>query len=266
MLAEPIQPPQVSEILVEKIGEHVALVTLNRPEVCNAVNATMARKMMRVIAQLEADAEVRVVIVTGAGGKSFCSGADLAEVANSGKNIAEGPTGFAGFVYAERKKPWISAVRGHALGGGTEIALACEMVVAGVSSRFGLPEVKRNLVPGAGGAYRLPRSIPRVFANEIILTGEPVTAQRAFEFGLINYVVADDDVIPQALRLAKSVAGNAPLAVRESLRLLRMANDHTDEEMARETLRTIGRLMHTHDFKEGPRAFLERRAPEWTGR
>lgn len=266
MLAAKETVSATDEVLVERIGTHIALVTLNRPDVCNAVNAEMARKMLRVVTSIENDPDIRVAVLAGSG-KAFSAGADLAEQCSGrGRNIADGPAGFGGFVLAERSKPWIAAVRGYALGGGTEMVLACEMAVAGRSATFGLPEVKRNLVPGAGGAFRLPRSIPAVFANQLVLTGEPISANEAFQFGLINKVVDDEQVLDEALRFAKSIAANAPLAVQESMRLLRMAYAHPDDEITRHTIRSIGRLMHTEDFQEGPRAFLERRDPVWKGR
>ncbi|MEC9360039.1 MAG: enoyl-CoA hydratase-related protein [Pseudomonadota bacterium] len=267
--AEAIAPTPANgtdEVLMEKVGDHIALVTLNRPDVCNAVNVEMSRKMLRIVWLIEHDPEIRVAVLTGTG-NSFSAGADLTELCEGqGRNIADGPAGFGGFVLAARSKPWIAAVHGHALGGGTEMVLACEMAVAGQNSTFGLPEVKRCLVPGAGGAFRLPRSIPRVFANQMVLTGEPISAQKAEQFGLINMIVDDDKVLDEALKLARSIASNAPLAVQEAMKLLRMAEDHGDDELARNTIRSIGRLMHTEDFREGPRAFLERRDAVWKGR
>jgi enoyl-CoA hydratase/carnithine racemase len=254
------------EVTLELVSPHVALVTLNRPQVCNTVNQALSRRMMRVISQTEMDDEIRAVVLTGAGEKAFCAGADLHEIGSEGGwNIAYGPAGFANFVYAERKKPWIAAVRGYALGGGTEIATACEMIVAGDSATFGLPEVKRCLVPGAGGLFRLPRRIPRAVANELVLTGEPISAERALQVGLINRVVPADQVVAEAIRVAERIAGNAPLAVRESLSLLRMSEARSEGELARDTVRAIGRLMHCDDFQEGPRAFLEDRSPRWVG-
>lgn len=266
MFNEALQIQESSEVLVERVSAHVALVTLNRPRVCNAVNKALARRMLQVISEVERDPQIRVAILTGAGDKAFCAGADLAEAVNAYKNIAEGPSGFAGFVYAARSKPWIAAVRGYALGGGTELALACEMVIAGESSVFGLPEVKRSLVPAAGGVFRLPRAIPKPVATEMLLSGDSISARRAYELGLLNDVVADDQVIPRAVELATRIAANAPLAVQECLKLIRMANDHSDEELANLTLRAVGKLMHTQDYQEGPRAFLERRPPNWSGR
>jgi enoyl-CoA hydratase/carnithine racemase len=266
VLIEAQQEQGSSEVLLERVAPHVARVTLNRPKVCNAVNSALARRMLQVIAEVEHDPEIRVAILTGAGDKAFCAGADLAEAVNAYKNIAEGPAGFAGFVYAVRSKPWIAAVRGYALGGGTELALACEMAIAGESSVFGLPEVKRSLVPAAGGVFRLARVIPKPVATEMLLSGDPISARRAYELGLLNEVVADEQVISRAMELAGRIAANAPLAVQECLKLMRMADDHSDEELANLTLRAVGKLMHTQDYQEGPRAFLEHRSPTWLGR
>jgi enoyl-CoA hydratase/carnithine racemase len=258
-------PTEPAVVLLEKMPGNVAVVTLNRPEVHNSINRAISRQMLSVVYQVESDPEIRAVVLTGAG-PSFCAGADLKEVNGSVWNIADGPAGFAGFVYAERSKPWIAAVRGAALGGGTEIALSCEMVVAGKGARFGLPEVRRSLIPGAGGAFRLPRAVPRSIANEMILTGLPIDAERAFVIGLVNQVVDDEQVVPAALEMARTIAGNAPQAVRESMRLLGLVDELSDEELARHTVRAIGRLMHTQDFREGPRAFFEKRPPNWLGR
>lgn len=268
MLSAMLDPTVDEETLIEsrKVSSHVALVTLNRPAVCNAVNSAMARQMLRTIGRLEADPEIRAVVLTGAGDRAFCAGADLHEIGGQrGWNMADGPAGFCGFIHAERSKPWIAAVRGAALGGGTEIALACDMIVAGTHASFGLPEVRRSLVPTSGGLHRLPRAMPRNIAIEMILTGEPISAQRALETGLINHLVDDDHVISQACELAESVARGAPQAVREALRLLRMSENMSEADLARHTVRAIGKLMHTDDFREGPRAFFESRQPRWTG-
>jgi len=261
-----IPNPALDEILVEVRRDYVAVVTLNRPHVCNAVNKGMSKRMLEIIRQLESDPQVRAVVLTGAGNKAFCAGADLNDAVNLSWNISAGANGFAGFVYTPRTKPWIAAVRGYALGGGTELALACEMVVCGEHSTFGLPEVHRSLVPAAGALYRLQRSIPKAIAMEMLLTGDPIDGKRARELGLVNRVVADEQVLDQAIGLALRIASNAPLAVQEMMKLSQASEDQSKEQVAKMVVRTIGRLMHTEDFVEGSKAFRERRQPHWEGR
>lgn len=254
-------------LLCERLTPHIALVSLNRPERMNAVNGAMTRLMVRTVAELERDPEVRAVILAGADAQSFCAGADLAEVAaGRAADLMAGGNGFGGLVNARRSKPWIAAVRGSALGGGTEFALACDLVVAGRSAVFGLPEVRRNLIAGAGGVYRLPRVVPPRKAMEMILTGAPVSAQEAFELHLVNRLVPDSEVVDEALRLSQIIAANAPLAVRESRNLVQAALDDTDANLSRRAIEAALRLLGSEDTREGTRAFLEKREPTWTGR
>jgi enoyl-CoA hydratase/carnithine racemase len=179
------------DVLFERHGAHVAILTINRPQKRNAVNASVTALMHRYIAQTEQDQSIRVVILTGAGEKAFCAGADLAElVSNTKPRLHE--DGFAAFTSAYRAKPWIAAVRGAAAGGGTEIALACDMIIAAESASFSLPEVKRGLIAAAGGVYRLPRALPRGIALEMIATGAPITAQRAYSLGFVSRLVPDE--------------------------------------------------------------------------
>jgi acetyl-CoA C-acetyltransferase len=258
-----IEPP----VRFEKLAPHVGLVTLNRPAKRNAVDAAVTRLMLRCVEQTEQDPEIRVVILTAAGTEAFCAGADLAEVAaGRGPELTAGGNGFGGFVNARRAKPWIAAVRGSAAGGGTEFVLACDLAVAGEGARFGLPEVRRGVIAAAGGAYRLPRTIPPRKAMELILTGNSLSATEAEALHLVNRVVADDEVLDEALKLARQIVDNAPLAVAESRRLVAEAFDFSDAEFAERSLDAAYRVMATEDFKEGPRAFLEKRKPQWKGR
>lgn len=254
-------------VLYEKLAGGVAVVTLNRPEKRNAVSPEVAAALEAAVKQSEADPEVRVVILTSSNDQVFCAGADLAAVAEGrGALISTPDGGFAGFVYARRRKPWIAAVRGAALAGGCELCLACDMIVAAEDSCFGLPEVQRGLLAGAGGLSRLPRAIPRHVATEMVATGDPVDAARAYALGLINRMVASGDVLAEALVLARRIASNAPIAVQESVLLAREA-DFLDEQQARDAAdAAMQRLRMTEDFREGPRAFVEKRAPVWTGR
>ncbi len=254
-------------VLIERPSPHVALVIINRPEVRNCVNGAVTVAMQRAVAETEADEAVRVVVLTGAGEQAFCAGADLKEIAagRAGELIVR-DGGFAGFTGSKRTKPWIAAVNGPALAGGTELALACDMIVAAQDATFGLPEVKRGLAAVAGGLFRLPRAIPRALAIEMITTGDPLTAERAAAFGLVNALAPRTHVRSAALALAERIAVNAPIAVRESLGLVRMTFDLTEPELETESRAVARRLALTEDYREGPRAFVEKRAPRWTGR
>lgn len=261
--ADRIEPP----VRFEKLTPHIGLVTLNRPDKRNAVDGAVTRLMVRYVEQTENDPDIRVVILTAAGTQAFCAGADLAEVAaGRSAELMAGGNGFGGFVHARRGKPWIAAVRGPALGGGTEFVLACDLAVAGESARFGLPEVQRSLVAAAGGAYRLPRTIAPRKAMELVLTGKSLTAREAEALHLVNRVVPDDQLMSEASALAQQIVDNAPRAVSEARRLVAAAFDQTDAELGARSIEAMTRVMATEDFKEGPRAFLEKRKPQWTGR
>lgn len=250
----------------ETPSPHVALVTINRPEVRNAINGAVAEGLEAAVRRVEEDRDLRVAILTSSGTQAFSAGADLAEVAaGRGRELSRPGSGFAGFVQADRVKPWIAAVRGAALGGGLELCLACDMIVAARSARFGLPEVKRGLFAGAGGVLRLPRAVPRAVAFEMIASGEPLDANRALAFGLVNHVVDDDAVLDDALDLATRIAANAPLAVTESLRIARAADDLDEAGLWAMNKQVAATIMRSKDAKEGPRAFVEKRAPVWTG-
>ncbi|WP_020372102.1 enoyl-CoA hydratase-related protein [Rhizorhabdus wittichii] len=254
-------------LLVRRHGDHVAVVTLNRPEVHNAISAVMSEALERAVEDIEADSTIRVAVLSAAGGRSFCAGADLSEVAaGKGALIARPRTGFAGFVRAERTKPWIAAVDGAALGGGTEISLACDMIVAGDGARFGLPEVRRGIFAGAGGVIRLSRSVSRPIAMEMLTVGAPVTAARAAEICLINRVVPAGTALDEAIAMADQIADNAPIAVRESIRLLRLAADGDEPRLWEENACSRDVIVASEDAREGPRAFMEKRKPVWSGR
>ncbi len=254
-------------VLVERIDQHITLITLNREAAGNAINAAVAEALEAAVQAAEADPEVWVTVLTGAGQKTFCAGADLKEVAaGRAEKLLTRDGGFAGFVHAQRSKPCIAAVDGVALAGGLEIVLACEMVVASEIAKFGLPEVKRGLVALAGGLYRLPRALPRALAFEMISTGNSIDAATALAYGLVNRVVPSGHVRDAALDLARAICANAPLAVRESLLIARHAHEEREPELKKLGYAAWKRISASEDFKEGPRAFIEKRKPNWSGR
>ncbi|MFA7584764.1 MAG: enoyl-CoA hydratase-related protein [Novosphingobium sp.] len=254
-------------IRFEKRDDHIAIVTLNRPDKRNAINAAMAHAIDAIVKTTETDDEIWVTIITSSGGPAFCAGADLAEAAaGRGHELVTKDGGFAGFVDSKRAKPWIAAVRGAAIGGGLEISLACDIRVCAENTLFGLPEVKRGLLAGAGGAYRLARHVPRGIALEMLATGDPITAERAAHWGLANAVVPDEQVLATAIAMAQQICTNAPLSVRETLAIGRASIECTEDELRTMTDTAVARLMETRDFHEGPRAFMEKRAPRWEAR
>ncbi len=249
-----------------EVRGRIAVLTINRPDKKNAVNGEVARGMEAAIDRLEGDPEVWVGVLTGAG-TVFSAGADLKAI-NEGKagELATAKGGFAGIASRARTKPIIAAVDGPALAGGTEIVLSCDMVVASRNASFGIPEVKRSLVAAAGGLFRLPRVLPRNIALELGLTGDPLTAERAHQFGMVNELVEPGQALDAGVALAERIAMNAPLAVRETLRLMVELKDVDDETGFRESGRAMMALADTEDFWEGPKAFLDKRDPEWKGR
>jgi enoyl-CoA hydratase/carnithine racemase len=256
-----------SEVVLERRIDHIAIVTLNRPTVRNSVNGLMARALEAAVMTTEADESVRAVIVTGAGGQVFCAGADLKEIARGNvSSLWTDAGGFAGFVDAKRSKPWIAAVEGLALAGGCEIALACELIVAAEGGAFGLPEVSRGLIAAAGGLYRLPRSLPRCIAMNLILSGERISVERAADFGLVTLLVPPGRALAVAIERAAVIVRNAPLAVYESLAIARSAVDLNETELRSASVEAQRRLEATADFHEGALAFVEKRAPRWLGR
>lgn len=254
-------------VLVERLPGKAALVTINRPHARNAVNEAVARALDDAVAELEADPDVWVVVLAGAGGQAFCAGADLKEIAaGRADSLRTERGGFAGFVFAERTKPWIAAVNGPALAGGCEIVLACDLIVAAEDARFGLPEVMRGLIAGAGGLFRLPRAIPPNVALELILTAEPIDARRAWQYGLVNRLARAGGAVEEAVALAAQITRNAPLAVRESLRVAKRASTLGEAELRALSDECRTRVRETEDFFEGAKAFVEKRAPQWRGR
>lgn len=251
--------------------DHVLLVTLDRPEARNAVNGEVSTLLGQALHDADTDPEIRVVVLTGSGEKSFSAGADLKAISR-GEDIFPAENrewGFAGMMQHPVSVPVIAAVNGTALGGGCEIALASDLVVAAEHALFGLPEVRRGLIAAAGGAFRLPAQLPHRVAMEMLLTGEPISAERALELHLVNRVVPADELLDAALELAGVIAANAPLSVQATKRVALGVSDgarpgedalweHSDAEMMT--------VMSSEDAAEGPMAFAEKRAPEWKAR
>lgn len=249
-----------------EVRDRVAVITLRRPEARNAVNAELARALDAAVTRLETDDDLWVGILA-AEGPVFSAGADLKEIAaGRAAELSTPDGGFAGLVRHARRKPLIAAVQGPALAGGLELVLACDLVVAAETASFGLPEVKRSLVAAAGGLLRLPQALPRNVALELALTGEPLSAERAHALGLVNRLVPAEQVLDAALELAARIVANAPVAVRESRDVLLASAGEPDGDDWRRTAAALSRTMATEDFNEGPRAFIEKRAPAWTGR
>ena len=260
----------MSDIVQYETQGRVAVITLNRPEARNAVNGDVARGMEAALDQLEADPEVWIAVLRanseGQAKPVFCAGADLKAI-NAGQagdlNTKRG--GFAGFVYRERVKPVIVAVDGLATAGGCEIVLGCDLVVASTQASFGLAEVKRNLIAGAGGLFRLPRAIGQAAAMEAILTGEPFTAQRAYDLGLVSRLVEPGEAFNEAMKLAAQITAAAPLAVYASRKVVLAAAYEDDETLKQLTNSEFAKVIASADTKEGLTAFIEKRAPNWKG-
>ena len=252
--------------------DHVLVITLNRPEARHAVDGEVCDLNGEAVVRADADRDIRAIVLTGSGDRSFCAGADLKAIARGERLMAEGPGeawSFAGFANNVTDKPTIAAVNGTALGGGLELALACDLVVAEEHAVFGLPEVKRGLFAAAGGAFRVVRQLPTKVAMRYLLTGTPFDAATALHWGLVNEVVPQGEGLTAALKLAAEIAENAPLAVQASKRLAYgIADRARQDEAALWELNAVENkaILATEDAMEGPRAFAEKRPPVWQAR
>ncbi len=241
----------------------VLVLTIDRPDARNAVDGEVAAGIEAGLDEAESDDDLRVVVITGTGDRVFCAGADLKAVAaGAAESLQTERGGFAGIVRRRFEKPLVAAVNGAALGGGFEIALACDMVVAADTARFGLPEAHRGLFAGAGGVVRLPRRIPLAIAIELGTTGAPIDAHRAYDLGLVNRLVPLERVRDEALELAHLVAASGPQAVRTTLDLMRAAADVDEATWARND-EAAERLLGSEEMMEGVMAFAEKRDPAW---
>lgn len=246
-----------------EVSDGIAVLTINRPEARNAVNGEVARGIAAAVDEFDARPDVRVLVLTGAG-EVFCAGMDLKGFLAGDAPVVAG-RGFAGLTERPPAKPVIAAVEGYALAGGFEIVLSCDLVVAAQTARFGLPEVRRGLVAGAGGLLRLPRRIPYHLAMEIILTGAHVPAERLAEAGLINRVVPAGQALPAALELAAVIAQGAPLSLAASKRIVVESADWPSDEAFGRQGELISPVFASADAVEGARAFAEKRPPAWRG-
>ncbi|MDZ7732448.1 MAG: crotonase/enoyl-CoA hydratase family protein [Acidimicrobiia bacterium] len=248
------------------VREHVGILTIDRPEARNAVNGDVAQGIEAGIDRLEESEDLWVGILTG-NGPVFSAGADLKAI-NSGRagELMTERGGFAGLVERQRTKPLIAAVDGPALAGGTEITLACDLIVASTAAQFGIPEVKRSLVAAGAALFRLPRVLPPKIAMELGLTGDPITPEVAHAHGMVNVLCEPGEALDKASELAGRICANAPVAVRETRRLMLELVHADDKTGIEESNRAMGTVMATEDFNEGLTAFIEKRPPEWKGR
>jgi enoyl-CoA hydratase len=250
-------------VLTER-REGVLLITLNRPDARNAVNLAVAEGLAAAVDALDGDDDVSVGVLTGAGG-AFCAGMDLKAFVAGEQPFVEG-RGFAGIVQRPPRKPLIAAIEGFAVAGGLEVALACDLLVAARGAKLGVPEVKRSLVAAGGALLRLPQRLPYGVAMELALTGDPITAERAAELGLVNRLADPGGAVDEALALAAAIAANGPLALAATKQILAAQRDWDEEAFWARQGEIAGPVFASQDAREGATAFAEKRPPRWTGR
>lgn len=256
--------PSAAAVRVE-IADGIAVLTIDRPHRRNAIDLATAHRIGAALDAVDSDPTVRVAILTG-GTQIFSAGMDLKAYAQTGERPVLDDRGGFGIVGRPPLTPIIAAVEGPALGGGFEIALACDLIVAGESATFGLPEVRRGLVASGGGLLRLPRRIPRNLAVEAVLTGRPLSATRCAELGLVSAVVPDGTSLAAARELGSEIAANAPLALRASKAVMAASALWNDDEQFARQEELIGPVRTSEDAREGAKAFAEKRSPRWSGR
>jgi len=255
-------------VLTGRVGA-VATVTVNRPAVLNALNAETVETLTRVLGELRDDADVRCVVLTGAGDRAFIAGADIREMAAltpvQAKAMADGGHRLCALIET-LGKPVIAAVNGFALGGGCEVAMACTLRVAAATAKFGQPEIGLGLIPGFGGTQRLPRLVGRGRGLELLLIGKPITADEAWRIGLVNRVVSPETLADEVGTLAATLAGQAPAAVRLILEAVHRGLDMSLGEASVFEATAFGLVNGTNDAREGTQAFVDKRAPRFVGR
>ncbi|CAM5781313.1 crotonase/enoyl-CoA hydratase family protein [Castellaniella caeni] len=255
----------MSDCLEVQQQDDILILRLNRPQARNAVNLELAQALAGALDQLDADPQLRLGILTGAGGH-FCAGMDLKAFAATGQRPYVGERGFGGLCERPPQKPLIAAVEGYALAGGCELALACDLIVAAQDAKFGVPEVKRGLVPGSGGMLRLPSRIPYHVAMEAVLTGDFFSAERLHQLGMINRLAAPGGALDAALALARTIAANGPLAVRTAKSVIAQSRNWRPDDMFDLQRPRIAHIFTSEDAHEGATAFAEKRKPVWKGR
>ncbi len=251
------------EVLVD-VTDGIMIVTLNRPKVKNAANKALAEGVAAAMDKLDSDDSIRVAILTGAGG-TFCAGMDLKAFVTGETPMIEG-RGFAGLTESTPRKPLIAAVEGYALAGGLELAISCDLIVTADNAKFGIPETKRGLAAAAGGLIKLPRQIPPRLAMELALTGDFISAQRAYEIGLVNEVVPAGTALEAAKTLAGRIVANGPLAVAVSKQVILQSEGWSPDEMWQKQQELVMPVFSSEDAIEGSVAFAEKRAPNWKGK
>ena len=256
-------PEDTSAVLTER-RDGVLLITLNRPDARNAVNGALAQGVAAALDDLDASEDVSVGVLTGAG-KGFSSGMDL-KAFTTGERPWVDDRGFAGITRRAAEKPLIAAIEGFAVAGGFEIALSCDLIVAARDARIGIPEAKRGLVAAAGALIRLPKRIPYHVAMELALTGDPISAERAHELGIVNRVTEPGGAVDAALELAGQIARNGPLALAASKKIVASALDWDEAEAWQKQGELTGPVFASEDAREGAVAFAEKRDPVWKGK
>jgi len=254
------------EMILAEIRGKVGLVTLNRPQALNALNNQLMRELMDALEAFDKNDAIGAMVITG-NEKAFAAGADINEMAD--KTIQQmmdrDHVGVFGRIRTIQK-PVIAAVSGWALGGGCEIVLSCDMIVASESAKFGQPEINIGVIPGAGGTQRLTRAVGKAIAMEMILNDRRLTAQEAYQFGMVNHVVPVEGYLEEALKLAEEIASRAPVAVRDAKKMINQSYERFLADGLAEEKQVFYNLFATEDQKEGMKAFTEKRKPEWKGK
>jgi len=254
------------EMILTETRGRVGLITLNRPQALNALNNQLVRELMDALETFDKDDNIGAMVLTGSE-KAFAAGADIKEMADkSVKQIKEGDSISAFSRILAIRKPVIAAVSGYALGGGCEVAMSCDMIVASESAKFGQPEITIGVIPGAGGTQRLTRAVGKALAMEMILNNRTLSAQEAYQFGLVNRVVPVEHYLDEALKLADEIASRAPLAIRAAKKMIDQAYERTLTDAIQAERQEFYNLFATEDQKEGMKAFVEKRKPEWKGK
>ncbi len=262
-MTDTVQTSEQSDVLLSEVREHVLILTLNRPHAKNAFNAALSQALSDALDRLDSDPELRVAILTGAGG-SFSAGMDLKALLKGEQSFTKKRGGF-GIMKTPPDKPLIAAIEGHAVAGGLELALCCDLIVAAEDAKLGLPEVKRSLVAVGGALFRLPKRIPYHVVMELALTGETHPAGRFHQLGLVNKVVPKGQALAAALELSRTIAQNGPLAIAATKQILARAGEWREEEAWSLQNEIAKKANRSKDATEGSRAFAEKRAPVWRG-